>query len=819
MIRILFKTFFKRFFGLFIAMIFISMLSISLLSGFGSTILNLEKQFKAYLADYEDVDVSAKTKIESREKLTELLNSTNGVEAYDFRLTIDAKMKLDNDRIITARFYTFNENEDTLFKRYVDDSIEKSTERVNVSLIKKFANNNNIKLGDTIHVGAFKVYIDLYVNEIVETPEAIQARANDYVWGDASDFGLIYVNETELDNILQILSTKIHEKILSDEDYKKYYEYAVKAMGIDIPDLADIALIGHNYASNYANHILIKGDDVYSEAQLSGNIKDKFTTNEVEVKEIKGAHQSFYILYIENCIKQLRVASIFLPLFFYTVTMIIIGLFISQIIKAMTKEIGVMMSVGVGFSDINSLFYLYIFLMSVASIALGLTGGYFLNRLMGSLMIRVYSIPVILKSLNIYVSIAASVSLLIFSEVTAVISCRAISRITPKDATLNNESKRKPLPKRLVEFIDKAPMNIKLGVNSIAQNPRRFFVSVFSIISSFSIILLALFFYVAKGELIDQSINRRLNFDAQIYATEVLDEEKVEALGNQEFVTAYENTYYTYLEVFNGDESGYVECLAIDSASTKNMVQIPNRKGNKTIQLEVDGIILPRAFAKKLGVKRNSTVVINGVKVKVLGVSNQYFHPIAYLSKVQMDKIGASYITSILINTNDEIKLLDYLDDNITSSLTVFTKNLNKDISGVFTSVDIMIYIMIGFSLLMAFIILCIMSENALMEQQRQLTVLRAIGFTIGNVSNVWTIQSLSQLIFSTIIAIPLGSLIAKTLFSLCSSTNQTYPFVFDIRVVAFAFAFIFVIIILTHTVSMITIKKWNIADNTRCRE
>ena len=126
---------------------------------------------------------------------------------------------------------------------------------------------------------------------------------------------------------------------------------------------------------------------------------------------------------------------------------------------------------------------------------------------------------------------------------------------------------------------------------------------------------------------------------------------------------------------------------------------------------------------------------------------------------------------------------------------------------------------MIAFSLGMGFIILAIMSQNALMEQKRQLSVLRAGGFTVKNISDIWTLQSVSQFLISALFAVPAGVLVSVILFNMCSSSAQTYPFLFDLRVVFFAMAFILTIIIGCHLFAMISIKKWNLADETRSRE
>ena len=126
---------------------------------------------------------------------------------------------------------------------------------------------------------------------------------------------------------------------------------------------------------------------------------------------------------------------------------------------------------------------------------------------------------------------------------------------------------------------------------------------------------------------------------------------------------------------------------------------------------------------------------------------------------------------------------------------------------------------MVGFSLGMSFVILFIMSQNALMEQQRPLTVLRAIGFRILDISHVWTLQSASQLFVSALFGLPVGGLVTYILLSMCSSNSQIYPFIFHWLIALMAVGFVLLVIIACHLLSMRTISKWNIANNTRCRE
>lgn len=816
MFKVLFKSFFKRYLGLFVSMVFVGALSIALLCTFGSTIANLSNSYKTYLYDYGDVDEQISTRFTTREKILSFKDQVPEVAKADARITLDAYMKKDDGRTIVARIFSYNEQENQVFKRYVLDKVDKSTEYVNVSVCRKFAKNNNIKLGQTIKLGYFNMYINFYVNEIVETAEGIYPRANDYIWSDNQDFGYLYVDEVDLNRGLLDLAEKVKEKIATDEKYKEYYEAIIEMTGINMPDLRTL---DENFVSMFANQVLVTNTTGNGSEEIMNNIVGILDNNGVKIKSKTIGENLPYRLYMENAIKQLTIAAIFLPVFFYGVTMIVVGLFMNQIIKSMTSRIGIMMSIGIGKKSIISLFMVFAFLMAVVAGIFGSFIGYGLNVLMANTIINAYSLPVMPSNLYWLVVFTAIIALVVFAGLATFLSCLAIFKITPKDAVISNEAKRKNIPKWLSKSIDKAPMNIKLGVNSIAQNPKRFFVSIFSIFASLVIILLALFFFVAKEEMIDQSVTRRLSFDCQVYLTQKATQEQIDNLKNQDFIVDMEDCYYTYLQAEKDGKVFYLESLAVDTDAGQ-LVNIPTESGNGNLSVSETGLIIPKNTASKYNVKKGDTIIVNGKEAVVNNISDQYFHPITYMSKSQIDAITTENVVStFLVDVNNEDAFLTYLSENNEQCLTVFTRSLSQDLHGLFNSVNVFIYIMIAFSLGMSFIILAIMSQNALMEQQRSISVMRAIGFKIFDISNFWTLQSVLQVLFAAIFAIPAGAFASIILFSLCSSSMQKYPFVFDWRVLLIAFGFVVLVVIACHLISMLSIRKWNLADNTRCRE
>lgn len=844
MLSRMFKPFLKKFWGLLISMAFVSMLSIGLLIAFATSINNLKATYSSYLDQYGMVDVQIKTAFTAREKIEDI-KTVEGVDKVEERLTLDCYLKRQDNRTITARIFAFNDQTNEINKRYVLESAPKKegAEIINVSVVRKFAENNNFKVGDSLKLGYADFYVEIYINEIIETPEAMYVRANDYILSDTRDFGFIYVSETELNEALDAFFEDLADAIENDPEFFTEIENLRDSLGFDVEtlheltgldeetlrhitqsavsDLANVVLAFRTVEVNdYFNQVTIRAKDGFAQEKVLENVKAYLGEKEIEIKSEAVGNKLAYRLYMENVMKQLNVATVFLPTFFYVVTMIVIGLFINQMIKTMTKDIGIMTSVGVGKWDILSIFLFFILIMGLSAGLMGLGVGQILTNLLINVMINTYSIPMLTATLNPWISVAAIAMLIVFAELATMLSGTLIFKITPKDAVISNESKRKNLPKWLEKRMDKMPVNMKLGVNAIAQNPRRFFVATFAIFAACVLILLSGFFFAAKNRLVAQTTTDRMAYDAQVYFSGKVDDEYVAEFTSQNFVTGIETGYYTYVEAKTSEngEAIYLECLALD-AGKSNLVNIPTKNGRGALAIPEDGIILTTTDADRLGVKKGGTIIINEKTVTVAEVSEQYFHPITYLSKAQMTALEVQYVSSFLVNVNDENALLSFLSDGNVHGLTVFTRSINQDLLAIFDSINIFIIIMIGFSLGMGFIILLIMSQNALMEQKRPLSVFRSIGFTIGDISRIWTLQSVMEFLLSAIFAIPVGVLVSMLLFKLCSSVTQVYPFVFSWQIIALALGFVLLVIVICHLLTMLSIKKWNLADETRSRE
>ena len=163
MIKTLFKPFFKKHLGLFISMVFVSLLAVSLLVCFGSTIVNARDSYQNFVAEYEDVDELVSTNFTVREKLL-TVNSLDEVDKVEARLVVDCFLKKnEQERAIVARVFSYNNDSNKIFKTYPIEQTTPHQTLVNVGVSEKYARNNDFKVGQTIKLGFFDMYEEFYI--------------------------------------------------------------------------------------------------------------------------------------------------------------------------------------------------------------------------------------------------------------------------------------------------------------------------------------------------------------------------------------------------------------------------------------------------------------------------------------------------------------------------------------------------------------------------------------------------------------------------------------------------------------------------------
>ena len=214
--------------------------------------------------------------------------------------------------------------------------------------------------------------------------------------------------------------------------------------------------------------------------------------------------------------------------------------------------------------------------------------------------------------------------------------------------------------------------------------------------------------------------------------------------------------------------------------------------------------------------------------MEVAGISNQNVNRSQYISARQAEKLGEPAIRTILIRTEETDETAAVEGEHSVQALLagrddylhcVFTRLFRDGMEKYFAIYDLAAWIIIGFAVLIGLIIVVNTMQTNLLEQKKELCVLRTLGFSHRFVSAKLFLQSLLYFGFSCIIGTPLGAVFAVTALRQLATKEQEYPFASGIAECLLTAGLLFGCIVLSHLIASRSMKKWNIVEIVKEKE
>lgn len=565
----------------------------------------------------------------------------------------------------------------------------------------------------------------------------------------------------------------------------------------------------YNY-NNYCNEFLLEFDSDKSNEILKGvekdlgvEIKNSFTYEESNVKER-----------IDVNLQPIETMSTFMPIVFFVIIMIVIFLFMSLLIKQCRKEIGILRALGFSKLKIRAFFCTIITILSLLAIVLGTVISAVIIRYVGTTYKNFFPLPTMSYILNSKMFIVAIITTIIVSIISTLISTISIDSIKPAEAM----SREVPDNRKNIKIINNLKISpfSKFSIISLLRNKIKFIFSCICISACVMMIFAALSFISSKNYILDELYNKRINYDAQIYFKDELDENIIEELNKLDYVIDAQNLSYFDINISTNDKSKQAIINGIDP-NTK-LVNIYNKD---QIEMPKKGIVLEKHLANYLDVKKGDSVTIEGKQYEITEISNQSLNRINYMPNTEASKLEHSQISSIILNLKDNKseELLEYLSNKDNYLYTIFTERSHNTLLKTFKTYDVAAWILIGFAIIIGFVIILNTSLTNLLEQKKKLSLIKALGQQYSQISRNWFIQSIIQYIIALLIGLPVGVQIAKISLQKLSTENREYMFVNNIEMYLITAILVFIYIVVSHMISMKTLRNWNISESIKERE
>ena len=522
---------------------------------------------------------------------------------------------------------------------------------------------------------------------------------------------------------------------------------------------------------------------------------------------------------IRDNLDPLWAMAVLVPMLFAAIMMVVLFLFLSIMILHSRQTIGILRALGYSKGRVRGIFLAACVSLMLAASVLGEGLSLVITMVFNLFFQQYFSLPFYVHAHSGPVFALSVIMFVLLAAGAVLLSTRQISRVQPAEAFARTVS-APPKAGRFIRFLLKrmTPLS-KFSLLSLRRNPFRFVTSVISIAGAVSIIFSALSFIVSKNEVLTEVFGYQIRYDGQIVFTEEPEDTVSEKLGRMDEVEAAER-YWMREESFSAAGATVRGNLMFLEPGT-GMVALKDTAG-RPLSWPSDGIVLSAGFAEALGVNAGDTVLVGGVEEKVSAVARQMAMECQFLPVSELGRFRKAEQTGWLIRLREgtdgrEIANRLYRENGY---VTILWKSLMQGgFEELFDQFDLYVWMLVALCGVVGIFIVVNTGRNNLQEQSLSLSILRAVGFQHHEISARWFLQMLLYMVCSLLIGFMVGRVVAVKGLELMSNSVRRLEYIHSGFQYAWTAISTFVFILVGHIITMRSMQKWDLAENTRGRE
>lgn len=768
---------------------------------FGGVSDSMTQNFNAYVEKSHTPDGFVTTGfVEMTDELKAEIEGIESLDGYTFNAMLPAATYIvDKNESKSSQLFTFER--DQLYVPTIVSEITYSDTLPNVFLENNFATENDIKNGSIIELGYEEQSLQAHVVGRISFPDTLKYGASKDTAANNKNFGRIYMEKSQM---LPVISELID--MLKDEA-----DIDISELVGDMEKLKQALAEGTQTFGNYF-HLYTK--DGYDSNETVRDLTKILENNEYQVMDHYTFKETAIYSYVFTNVDSFGAIGKIVGLAIFGIMILIITLFLNQILKGMMHDIGIFNAVGFKREDVMLLLAGFTFIISVIGSILGIISGNLLGNSIDNLASSIFKYPLTVTQWRPIPTLIGVGATLLVSQIATFFSVFTILKLTPVQALSENPSDKVKMTDRLDKVLKKAPPTTKLAINSITRKPKKYITSFVAILASLFLIFMAFTFRTSYQVALDQTFKKCLNYETQIVLVSG-DEDFEDELTNLG-VTDIEKCEYARITIeYKGKTFDTVlQGLELDS----NKITIP-KKFYDSNPLPEDGIVVNKNIAMNLNIKANDTIKVDGHDVKVAYISNFETYAVCLCNIAKIKEYAKTTYPSYFVSGADKETIIHYMSNYHYDSSVSFKEDTMAYFSNNFAPMQSVTLIFVAISMMLGALIVILMNQTALTEQKRDISVLRSIGFSVNGISNLWSVQSISQFIFASLIGIPLSVLATKFLMKFVATAISCVGAYISWLNILLTLVCVAAFMIVSHSACMLIVKKWNIADNTKNRE
>ncbi len=816
LIRLYLWPLIKRFKALFITMTVLTAIGVTSIIAFNGVADGMRENYKKYVERSDAPNAFLSTGLmdygENGEKDLEI-EAIEGVRIFERCMFVPCSTFLPKSQESkSTQLFTFDLRKDE-YKPQIFAQTNYSKSYANVWVENSFAKLNDVKPGDTIQVGYYQQYVEVYVVGLLSYPDTVVYGASNAVSTENTNFGRIYIEKDEVKGLVSGTGG-IVDKLQNFVDVGGLDTATKKAVEDAIELLNKFDTLISKEVQRFSNRITIYFDDNANQRETLNRVKDYYTSQGVKVLESYLFNESLSASLIDSNASAMKSAGRAVSIFVFGTVIIVLTMFLLQIIREMMRDIGVMSALGIKKEHIMGLLSLFSLIISIIGSAFGVFFGHLIEFGLDKIIGGVFGVAVKAPPFRYGNTLLSFATVLLASQFATFNASFRITKLMPVDALNDQASSKRVLSPKLEKKLQNARPGVRLTVNSIVTKPKRFITSFLAIFASGLIIFTSIASLTSFNKALNNTFDKYIRYDAQVvFADEPggFDEE-LKSIGAERFE---QTRYAAPVLKFNGkEETITLQGLPLDSTS----VLIPLKR-NEYAKVPEEGISVNMITAKALGIKEGDTVNVDGHDVKVAYISQLEAYNVCFCNVDKISEYANNDVMSYLINGVDKEALIKQVTNYHYDAVVTLTHDQRNYFASKFQILQMVCIVFIIFSVGLGVLIVSLMMQTSLIEQKRDLCIMRSVGFSMGQISGIWSYLMILQFIFSMVFSIPISFLATKlflhftnTKMAMVTSHANIFHMLITVGLVA---AFL----LISHFFCMGIVKRWNIAENTKNRE
>ena len=518
--------------------------------------------------------------------------------------------------------------------------------------------------------------------------------------------------------------------------------------------------------------------------------------------------------FIVDEIKQVGIQITFLPVVFLAVAVFLLNIVLRRIVATQRDQIAVLKAIGYSNEDVGLHYLGFAMIPTAFGAVVGTLLGAWLGRGLMNIYADFYNFAELLYyfrfedvALSVLLSFAAAIVGALGAVRKAVQlppaeAMRPDSPVLYKPGIFDRESLRK-----------KIPVSLRIIVRNLERRPWKAALSVLMISLSVAILIAGRYTYDSLDRMVQVEFTQKHREDVTVVFNNPMPPSVRFNIASLDGVLEHEYYREEPVKMRFGHRLRRQSIKGMESAEgLQRLVD----KANRQLSLPPDGILLTSTLATLLGVKpgdklqidflqgrqRHAELLVSGTIDEILGLS-------AYMNLGALNRLagdgGALNAAYLRLDQAKAGKLYTTFKGMPGVSGIMMLKAMKESFDDLIAqSMNTSTVILTSFACVLAFAVVYNGARISLSERARELTSLRVLGMTKGEISFIL----LGEQALLTSAAVPLGFLIGIGLSALLahalSSELYRLPLVFS----AFNFLFAFVVIVLVSVVSALLVRK-----------